>query len=121
MDLPDKRQSRRRAAHNVFVSLRPLDPQVWFRFWNGAESFTARDISLVGVGVYSREKIPEGTPLSIDLRLGRQTSSIRIFGRVEWVVKEDGQYRAGVSFSWWKDDQDKKMVDAYMQRFVLLN
>jgi len=75
----------------------------------------------LAVVIDSREKIPEGTPLSIDLRLGRQTSSIRIFGKVEWMVKEDGIYRAGVSFSWWKDDQDKNTVGAYMQRLSLLN
>jgi len=114
----DRRKSKRRVARNTFISLRPLDPQVWFRFWSGTEC-SMRDISLVGAGVTSREKLPVGTPLSIDLRLGKNTSSIRIFGKVAWISREDGDnYRAGISFSWWKDDQEKKSLDEFLERLA---
>lgn len=102
------------------MSLRPLDPQVWFRYWNGTE-YTMRDMSMVGIGVCSKEKLPMGTPLSVDLRLGKSTISIRIFGKVEWIIPEDDQYRVGVSFSWWKEDQDKKTAGSFLEKLASVN
>ena len=97
-----------------------FDPKVWFRFWNGTE-YSMKDISMVGAGVVSDEKIPLGTPLSIDLRLGKDSSTIRIFGKVEWITEDDGKYRTDVSFSWWKDDQDKQFVGEYLGKLVNIN
>jgi PilZ domain len=116
----DRRNSARKQAQDTLISLRPLDPQVWFRFWNGAEC-SMRDISMVGAGVVSREMIPIGTPLSMDLRLSKSNSMIRIFGKVEWVSEDQGLYRTGVSFSWWKDDQDKNVVSQCLERLASLN
>ncbi|MFH2136916.1 MAG: PilZ domain-containing protein [Candidatus Omnitrophota bacterium] len=118
--IQDKRQCKRRRTKYASISLRSLDPQAWFKFWGGAECFL-RDLSLLGVGVYSQEKLPIGTRLSIDLRLGKQASSIRVFGRITWTEKEDDQYRSGVSFSWWRDDQDKKIVSSFVERLGLVN
>ncbi len=120
MDFREKRQCRRGVARNMSISLRPLDPQVWFRFWDGSDC-SMRDISLVGAGVYSKEKIPVGTRLSIDLRLGKRTSSIRIFGKVAWVREEGKSFRSGVTFSWWQDDQDKKVVDSFVEKLANSN
>ena len=110
----EKRYSQRKAAGNISVNLRPLDPKIWFRFWSGTEC-SMRDISMIGAGVYSKEKIPAGTLLSIDLRLGENAETIRLFGRVEWVVKEEDRFRTGVSFTWWKDDQDKKAAGTFFE------
>ena len=112
----EKRQCTRRQVNgDAAVSLRPLDPQVWCRYW-GETEYSIRDISMVGIGISSRENITPGARLSIDLRLGKATSSIRVFGKVAWVIKEADQYRAGVSFSWWRDDQDKKVVTRFVER-----
>ena len=116
----ERRNSTRRLVESSSISLRPLDPQVWFRFWSGAEC-KMRDISMVGAGIVSNESIPVGTPLSIDLRLGKNNSTIRIFGKVEWVAKDSDMYRTGVSFSWWKDDQDKNIVGWFLEKLVGLN
>ena len=116
----ERRYSRRKAARNIYVSLRPLDPQVWFRYWNGTECLM-RDISMVGVGVVSNAKIPVGTPLSIDLKLGKTGSIIRIFGKIIWIIQEKDQYRSGVSFSWWKEDQDKKTAGSFLEHLSSVN
>lgn len=116
----ERRYSQRRKADNISISLRPLDPQVWFRFWSGTE-YTIRDISMVGVGLCSKERMPEGTPISLDIRLDKNEHSIRIFGKVEWVCEDVGTYRTGISFSWWKDDQDKKTAGTYLEKLANIN
>ena len=116
----ERRYSRRKAARNVSISLRPLDPKIWFRYWSAVDC-NIRDMSIVGIGIYSNENIPIGMPLSVDLRLGEKAVAIRIFGRVEWIKKEEGHFRAGVSFSWWKDDQDKKTAGSYLEKLTSIN
>jgi len=116
----EKRRSRRKQVRNMAISLRPLDPQVWFRFWSGTEC-TLRDISLVGVGVYARDNIPVGTLLSINLRLGKRASTIRVFGKIAWSCEESGRYRTGISFSWWKDDQDKIHLSNFLEKLMNTN
>ena len=116
----DRRDSSRKIAENTSISLRPLDPQVWFRFWDGT-GCCVRDLSMVGVGVIVEEKMPIGTPLSIDLRLGKNTDFVRIFGKIEWIAEYQQSFRAGVSFSWWKDDQDKAVVNSYLNKLQNAN
>ncbi|MCK5591486.1 MAG: PilZ domain-containing protein [Candidatus Pacebacteria bacterium] len=116
----EKRYSRRKVARNISVSLRPLDPKIWFRYWNAADG-NIRDMSMAGIGIYSQQKIPIGSLLSVDLRLGETSATIRIFGRVQWVRKEEDCFRAGGSFSWWKDDQDKKTAGTYLERLSIVN
>ncbi|MCP4649178.1 MAG: PilZ domain-containing protein [PVC group bacterium] len=114
-NIQNKRQCKRGQVQDTSVSLRSLDPLVWFKFWGGSEC-CVRDISLLGVGLCCDERLPVGTRLSIDLRLGRRESNIRIFGRVAWTEKTRDNYRAGVRFSWWKDDQDKKILDDFVEK-----
>ena len=116
----ERRYSKRKKAKNISASLRPLDPRVWFRYWSVADC-NIHDVSIVGIGIYSEEKISIGMPLSVDLRFGEKASTIRIFGRVEWVRKEEGYFRAGVSFSWWKDEQDKKTAGSYLEKLSSIN
>lgn len=117
----EQRRSKRRVARGIGLSLRPLNPDVWFRFWN-ANDCVLKDISLVGVGVTFKERVPLGSRLSLDLRLGSSQKSIRIFGKVQWIIpQDDNSYRAGVSFSWWHDDQDKNSVSRYMETLPVLN
>ncbi len=116
----DKRHSKRVASPNAAISLRSLDPQVWFRFPSGAE-YAVRDLSLVGVGVYSAERLPDNMPVSIDLRIGRASSTIRVFGRIVWTAMADNQYCSGISFSWWKDDADKKAVNSFVEQLASKN
>lgn len=120
MPMSERRRSRRKIPRMINLAMQPLDPQIWFRFWTGSEC-EVHDISLVGLGVTCGQKIPVGTPLSIDMRMGSTGNVIRIFGRVQWLVKNGEQYRAGVKFSWWKDDADKKTVDSYLDRLSSAN
>lgn len=116
----ERRYSQRKTAENITVSLRPLDPKIWFLYWSATDC-NIHDVSMVGVGICSQEKIPIGTPLSVDLRLGERAATIRIFGRVQWVTKEEEHFRAGVSFTWWKDDQDKKIAGTYLEKLTSIN
>jgi len=117
----NRRYSKRKIAKNIFIALHPLNPQAWFRYWSESECIM-RDISMVGVGIYSGENIPAGLPLSLDLRLGRNNpSTIRIFGKTKWSKKEDDKYRIGISFSWWMDDQDRKIVNRYLEKISNIN
>jgi len=116
----EKRYSKRMIARNSTIALRPLDPKVWFRFWSGTDC-GLRDISMVGIGIVCQSKMPVGTPLSIDLKLGKTGRIIRIFGKIAWVMPDKEMYRAGVSFSWWKEDQDRKQVGDFLQRLTAVN
>ena len=116
----ERRYSRRKAARNISLSLRSLDPKVWFRYSDAADC-NIRDMSIVGIGINSQEQIPLGTLLSVDLRLGEKAAIIRIFGRVEWGIKEEDHFRAGVSFTWWKDDQDKKTTGIFLEKLTTVN
>ena len=121
MDYREKRQCRRGISRNASISLRPLDPQTWFHFWDDSDCFM-RDISLVGAGIYFKEKVSVGTRLSIGLCLEKNAGSIRIFGKIAWIgEKEDDRYRAGVSFSWWQDDRDKKIVGSFVEKLCKVN
>ncbi|MFH1460689.1 MAG: PilZ domain-containing protein [Candidatus Omnitrophota bacterium] len=121
MNKQEKRFSKRRKAQNIYLDLHSLDPQIWFRYW-GDQNCLLRDISLVGVGVYLQERFSLGMPLSIDIQLGKSSGqNIRVFGRVCWVRQEDKNYRTGISFSWWKNDQDKKELNSYLEKLSLTN
>ncbi|MBU1087623.1 MAG: hypothetical protein KKD05_08950 [Candidatus Omnitrophica bacterium] len=114
----EKRTSIRRLADNSGIQVRPLDPQAWFRYWNGTECFL-RDFTLLGAGVFSKEAMVAGTRISIDLLLDDSISPIRVFGKVEWTIPYDDKYRSGISFSWWKNDQRKKLVNRFLEKLNL--
>jgi hypothetical protein len=40
---------------------------------------------------------------------------------VAWIKDEGNGFRAGVAFSWWQDDQDKKIVDSFVERLGSVN
>ncbi|MBI4846171.1 MAG: PilZ domain-containing protein [Candidatus Omnitrophica bacterium] len=115
MEQTEKRVASRVKTSQAVLSLQPLDPLVWFRFWTELECLV-RDISMAGVCIYSKEDIPIGTALSIDLRIGNLKKLIRIFCKVAWVKKENQNYRMGLKFSWWKDDQDKNIVSNFLNK-----
>jgi hypothetical protein len=117
MDIKSKEQraSIRKLADNSSLQVRPLDPQTWFRYWNGTEC-VLRDFTILGAGIYSREAMSVGTRLSIDILLKENISPIRVFGKVEWTCKNPDQHRSGVSFSWWKNDQQKKVMDNFLEK-----
>jgi len=120
MDYREKRQCKRVVSDEAYIDMRSLDPQVWHRFWQGVEC-SVNDISLVGVGVSSKEKLPIGSYLSMDLKLDGKPEKIRVFGKVIWIQKLPDQYKSGISFSWWKDDQDRKKVDNFVEEFGSVN
>ncbi|MFH1061673.1 MAG: PilZ domain-containing protein [Candidatus Omnitrophota bacterium] len=114
----EQRANIRKLADKSAVQVRPLDPQAWFRYWNGTECFL-RDFTLFGAGIYSKETMAVGTRLSIDILLNETISPIRVFGKVEWTYQDADKYRSGISFSWWKNDQNKKIVDDFLEGLEL--
>ncbi len=114
----EQRTSIRRLADNSGIQVRPLDPQAWFRYWNGTECFL-RDFTLLGAGVFSKEAMVVGTRISIDLLLAESISPIRVFGKVEWTTSDVDKYRSGISFAWWKNDQRKKLVNSFLEKLEL--
>ncbi len=110
----EQRNIKRKQAMQSKIKVRALDPQTWFRYWNGTECLLY-DLSLVGAGVFSNEQIPAGTRISIDLLLSKNVKPIRIFGKVDWTLPDSNRYRSGISFSWWKNDQLKKIVKRFLE------
>jgi hypothetical protein len=112
--IKEKRSNSRKKVNDISIKVKPLDPQVWFRYWSGTEC-SLRDLSLGGIGVCAREHMPQGSRISIDLLLKPQLRPIKIFGKVVWTITENKTYRSGISFSWWKSEEDKKLVNAYLE------
>ncbi|MBU1044492.1 MAG: hypothetical protein KJ915_08880 [Candidatus Omnitrophica bacterium] len=116
--LKEQRISIRKLAGKSAIQVRPLDPQAWFRYWNGTECFL-RDFTLAGAGVYSKEAMAVGTRISIDILLDDKISPIRIFGKVEWTSQNLDKYRTGISFSWWKNEQNKKIANSFLENLII--
>lgn len=122
MDYEEKRRSKRVSPEDYSISIRPLDPLEWFKFWEGIRC-VIRDVSLHGAGIYSADRFNVGMPLSINLRKKNEekneNANIRIFGKIVWSAKDaEDRYRSGLSFSWWKDDADKKIVNEFIEELA---
>lgn len=110
MNFAEKRKYERKLVQDVAIKLLLLAPRALYKFWDRTEC-KARDLSLFGVGICCQNELFAGERISIDLKVPENKDNIRVFGKVVWTTKENDKCRAGLSFSWWKDDLDKKIVD----------
>ncbi|MBU1087089.1 MAG: PilZ domain-containing protein [Candidatus Omnitrophica bacterium] len=111
----DKRRSRRKQAGNIFPVLRSLNLQEWNKSLGVIDS-SMQDLNLSGICVNCEKILPVGTYLSIDLMLRRRGNNVKVFGKVIWVKPEEGKYRTGIKFSWWKELDDKRLIDNFWEK-----
>ncbi len=115
MEGSDKRFfPRKSVGSEARISFRPLDPQTWHSFW-GRNDYSVNDLSEGGIGFYSPRQLPTSGKISIELKLNKDADPIHIFGKLIWLREENSGCKAGVKFSWWEKDQDRKTMHNYLE------
>ncbi|MBI4844871.1 MAG: PilZ domain-containing protein [Candidatus Omnitrophica bacterium] len=107
----EKRKFIRVNVPNIRVSFKLLDPRTWSSY-HEKNITPVENISLGGVALKTANELTVKAPIGLDLRYDPEKESIRTFGRVAWIKKESGdkEYSLGISFSWWKREEDKKVI-----------
>ena len=103
----ERRIINRVKVNNICADYRLLDP----RFWAEARAqgkTISRDINLEGMSFGAEDVLPENSFLSLKLNFGGNEKTEDICARVIRVKKlKQAGYEIGVTFSWWKNDEDK--------------
>ncbi|MFH1093376.1 MAG: PilZ domain-containing protein [Candidatus Omnitrophota bacterium] len=108
----EKRKFLRSNIPGLKVSFKLLDPRTYSTYHEKILE-PASNISLGGVALRSKRELPVKTLIGLDIKISPEHESIRTFGRVAWIKRSDPQGRdfdLGISFSWWNNDADKKLV-----------
>lgn len=108
----EKRKFERSKIPGSKVSFKLLDPRTYSTYHEKIlEPIT--NISLGGICFRTKNELPVKAPIGIDIKIDAEKESIRTFGRIAWIKRtspESSDYDLGVSFSWWNNDEDKKLV-----------
>jgi len=108
----EKRKFERVKIPGAKASFKLLDPRTWSTYQEKIFE-PISDISLGGVAFKTINELNVKTPVGIDLKISPEHKIIRTFGRIAWIKRENPQsnvFNLGISFSWWKRDEDKKLV-----------
>ncbi|MFH1063232.1 MAG: PilZ domain-containing protein [Candidatus Omnitrophota bacterium] len=108
----EKRQYKRVALPGVSCSFKLLDPRTWSTYLDKTLN-DVQDISIGGLRFSTKNELSLKAPVGVDIKINPSQEAIRTFGRVAWIKKEnpaDADYSVGISFSWWKNDEEKKLV-----------
>ena len=96
----------------IKASFKYLDPRSWSSYQD--KSFTdIKDISMGGISLPGNQDLVAEAPVGVDIKLSPEKDSIRVFGRIVWIKKEDlsqPNYSMGIRFCWWESDKDKKLI-----------
>ena len=112
----EKRKFKRVSIPDVKVNYKLLDPRTWSTYH---EKFLnlVENISLGGLAVIGVTEMPLHAPVGVDINLGYgHDKVIKAFGRVAWIKKQQDNYMLGISFSWWKKEDDKKILFNLIQK-----
>ncbi len=108
----EKRIFERVEVPTLKVSYKHLDPRAWSTFQEKA--FTSvKNLSLGGIALPASQELHPAAPVGVDIKLDNENKTIRVFGRVVWIKKDEEDtpgYSMGVRFCWWEDDKDKKSI-----------
>ncbi|MBU1044222.1 MAG: PilZ domain-containing protein [Candidatus Omnitrophica bacterium] len=108
----EKRQYKRVALPGVRCSFKLLDPRTWSTYHDKTIN-DVQDISIGGLRLSTKNEFSLKAPIGVDIKMDSSSELIRTFGRVAWIRKENQDsedYNVGISFSWWKNDEEKKIV-----------
>ena len=94
------------------VSFKLLDPRSWSTYHEKSLN-SVENISIGGLALKTNTELALKSPIGVDIKLSPELEIIRTFGRVAWIKRNrasDNDFTMGISFSWWKKDEDKKVV-----------
>ncbi len=108
----EKRKFLRANVPGLKVSFKLLDPRTYSTYHEKILD-PAANISLGGVALRTKSELPVKAPIGVDIKISPEHKNIRTFGRIAWIRRTDPQssdFDLGISFSWWDNDEDKKLV-----------
>ena len=117
-NLSEKRNFSRVKIPDIKVSFKLLDPRTWSTYHEKSLTMV-ENISLGGLAIKTNNELTVKAPVGIDIKISPDHDPIRTFGRVVWIRKEDGDndnYTMGMSFSWWKKEEDKKILHNIIEK-----
>lgn len=88
-----------RRRHKRFI----VEVRVRFRDVEGVEPSRwgrTRDLSLGGLLLLSKDRVPEGSHLAFEIHIQDETAPVLALGRVVWSSPEGEGYASGVEFLW---------------------
>jgi len=116
----EKRKFERVSIPGSKVSFKLLDPRSWSTYHEKTIN-PIDNISLGGLSFKTNTELALKAPVGVDIRITPEHEPIRTFGRVAWIKRNkaiEDDYTLGVSFSWWKRDDDKKTVYEVIQNNI---
>ena len=108
----EKRKFQRTNIPGLKVSFKLLDPRNYSTYHEKIID-SAANISLGGLALRTKTELPVKSPIGVDIKISPKHESIRTFGRIAWIKRSDPQtsdFDVGISFSWWNNEEDKKVV-----------
>jgi Tfp pilus assembly protein PilZ len=116
----EKRKYKRVTLPGAKCSFKLLDPRTWSTYHDKAVN-EIQDISMGGLRFCTNNELSLKAPIGVDIKMNSSQESIRTFGRVAWIRKENPtceDYTVGISFSWWKREEDKKTVHDAIEKQI---
>jgi hypothetical protein len=114
----EKRKFQRVDTPELRVSFKLLDPRTWSTYHEKTLN-PVQNFSLGGLALTTSNELAVKAPVGIDIKISPAHDAIRTFGRVAWIRKntdKNNEYTLGISFSWWKREEDKKIILDAIQR-----
>lgn len=112
----EQRRFKRISTNEVAVTYKLYNTHTLPMYQDEIEE-NAHNISLGGISFKTHTPLPHDAPIGLNIRLGK-TRPIRTFGRIVWADNPtpaaDG--KVGVRFSWWLSDEDKKILNSYIDK-----
>ncbi|MFH1459600.1 MAG: PilZ domain-containing protein [Candidatus Omnitrophota bacterium] len=121
-NVEEKRKFKRVFVPGLKASFKLLDPRTWSTYHDKKITNVA-NISLGGLALKTNTLLSLQSPIGLDIKVDSADDPIRTFGRVAWIKKEananaEDDYTLGVSFSWWKKEEDKKIIFDAIQKQI---
>lgn len=116
----EKRKFERVNVSGVEVSYKLLDLRSWSKYLEQSQE-AVQNISLGGIALRTSHQLSLKAPVGLDIKINSKNEVIKTFGRVAWIkkVEEKDDYWIGISFSWWKKEEDKNTIKELIQKNAL--
>ena len=123
MDMKSSQEEKRKFVRvqipKLKGGLKLLDPRTWSTYHEKALT-DVDNISLGGLSLKTPTEVEKEAPVGLDIKISPEHEAIKVFGRVVWITRENENpnYSVGVRFSWWKKEEDKKIVYDLVQKQI---